>query len=103
MDKKNGLITGEIEYMTADIEDEYIVAQATEPVDEAGCLVNTRVTCRHRNEIIEVDSLETAVLEAHARAVAGDVVMMSPASASFDRFQNFMERGDLFKALVQGL
>ncbi len=42
-------------YMTADVEDEYIVAQATEPIDENGCLVNARITCRHRDEIVEVD------------------------------------------------
>ena len=41
--------------------------------------------------------------EAAARAESGDVVIMSPASASFDRFKNFMERGKLFKALVEEL
>ena len=46
---------------------------------------------------------ETAVQEAAARAESGDVVIMSPASASFDRFKNFMERGKLFKALVEEL
>ena len=53
--------------------------------------------------IIEVENLETAVREAHAQAQAGDVVIMSPASASFDRFKNFMERGKLFKTLVNNL
>ena len=53
--------------------------------------------------IIEVENLETAVQEAAARAESGDVVIMSPASASFDRFKNFMERGKLFKALVEEL
>ena len=43
------------EYMTADIEDEFMVGQATEPLDENGCLANKRITCRHRNEIVEVD------------------------------------------------
>ena len=41
--------------MTADMEDEYTIAQATEPLDENGCLKNPRITCRHRNEIIDVD------------------------------------------------
>ena len=41
--------------------------------------------------------------EAAARAESGDVVIMSPASASFDRFKNFMERGKLFKSLVEEL
>ncbi len=53
--------------------------------------------------IIEVENLETAVQEAAARAESGDVVIMSPASASFDRFKNFMERGKLFKTLVEEL
>ena len=55
VDKATGTLTGEIEYMTADVEDEYIIAQATEPTDENGRLINQRITCRHRNEIIDVD------------------------------------------------
>lgn len=51
----------------------------------------------------EVDDLEAAVREAARIAQSGDVVIMSPASASFDRFKNFMERGRLFKSLVQAL
>ena len=53
--------------------------------------------------IYEVENLEVAVCEAAARAEEGDVVIMSPASASFDRFKNFMERGKLFKTLVNDL
>ena len=53
--------------------------------------------------IYEVENLEVAVCEAAARAEEGDVVIMSPASASFDRFKNFMERGKSFKKLVMGL
>ena len=41
--------------MTADVEDEYTVGQASEPVDENGCFLNERITCRHRNETISVD------------------------------------------------
>lgn len=50
--------------------------------------------------ITETESLELAVKKAYEIAKEGDVVIMSPASASFDRFKNFMERGDLFKTLV---
>nr|WP_297173805.1 UDP-N-acetylmuramoyl-L-alanine--D-glutamate ligase [uncultured Agathobaculum sp.] len=53
--------------------------------------------------IIEVESLEAAVQQAYMQAQPGDIVIMSPASASFDRFRNFMERGKLFKALVADL
>ena len=53
--------------------------------------------------IVEVESLEAAVREAQSQAQEGDVVIMSPASASFDRFKNFMERGKLFKTLVNNL
>ena len=55
VDKATGFVTDQVEYMTADVEDDYYVAQANEPLDEKGCLANARITCRHRNEIIEVD------------------------------------------------
>ena len=55
VDKATGKVTNEVVYMTADVEDDYYVAQASEPLDENGCLVNARVTCRHRDEIISVD------------------------------------------------
>ena len=48
-------VTDTIEYMTADVEDDYYVGQASEPKDENGYLTNRRVTCRHRDEIISVD------------------------------------------------
>ena len=55
VDKATGRVTDEVEYMTADVEDNYHIAQANEPLDENGCLANARISCRHRNEIIEVD------------------------------------------------
>jgi UDP-N-acetylmuramoylalanine--D-glutamate ligase len=48
-------------------------------------------------------SFEEAVTSAAKAAKEGDVVLMSPASASFDRFKNFMERGNYFKKLVEEL
>ena len=45
------MVTDEVVYMTADVEDEYIVAQANEPLDENGYFVHERVTGRHRDEI----------------------------------------------------
>lgn len=53
--------------------------------------------------IVEVPDLAAAVAEADRTAEEGDVVLMSPASASFDHFKNFMERGNVFKALVAQL
>ncbi len=55
VDKETGFVTREVAYMTADVEDDFYIAQANEPLDENGCLANARITCRHRNEIIEVD------------------------------------------------
>ncbi len=56
IDKATGKITDIVEYMTADVEDNYIIAQANEPLDEEGRFINKRVTVRDRAEIIEVDS-----------------------------------------------
>ena len=47
--------------------------------------------------------LSAAVAAAQGAAVAGDVVVLSPACAAFDRFKNFMERGRIFKELVNAL
>ena len=54
-------------------------------------------------EIIEVDDYQSAVALADERTCDGDVVMLSPASTSFDRFKNFEERGRVFKNLVRQL
>ena len=54
VDKGTGHVTDEVVYMTADVEDEYIVAQANEPLDENGYFVRPRVSGRHRNDIQEI-------------------------------------------------
>ena len=54
-------------------------------------------------EIIDVADYQDAVSIADSRAVEGDVVILSPASTSFDRFANFMERGRVFKEIVNAL
>jgi UDP-N-acetylmuramoylalanine--D-glutamate ligase len=54
-------------------------------------------------EIVDVNDYHEAVSLADSRAQAGDVVILSPASTSFDRFANFMERGKAFKAIVNEL
>ena len=54
-------------------------------------------------EIVDCGNFEDAVRAAAAVAQAGDVVLMSPASAAFDQFKNFMVRGNFFKKLVMEL
>ncbi len=54
-------------------------------------------------EIVDVENYSQAVSLARSRAGEGDVVILSPASTSFDRFANFMERGNVFKEIVNGL
>ena len=54
-------------------------------------------------ELIDCVNFEDAVRKADAYAKQGDVVLMSPASAAFDQFKNFMERGNFFKKLVKEL
>ena len=54
-------------------------------------------------ELIETEDLAAAVAAAQGAAVAGDVVVLSPACAAFDRYKNFMERGRVFKELVNAL
>src|SRR5699024_7225535 len=56
VDKATGVVTDEVVYMTADVEDEYIVAQANEPLDENNRFVRPRVSGRHRNDIQEFEA-----------------------------------------------
>ncbi|RHR08981.1 UDP-N-acetylmuramoyl-L-alanine--D-glutamate ligase [Pseudoflavonifractor sp. AF19-9AC] len=57
----------------------------------------------HTPDILVTDNLSQAVDAARTAAVAGDVVVLSPACAAFDKFKNFMERGKVFKDLVNAL
>ena len=56
VDKKTGVVTNEIKYMTADEEDKYIVAQANEPLDAEGRFVNKRIKVRYRDLIEEIEA-----------------------------------------------
>ena len=78
VDHETCRVTDEIEYMTADVEDQYIVGQAAEPVDENGCLVNQRITCRHRDEIVEVDRNRVDYIDISPRMMVSIATAMIP-------------------------
>ena len=61
------------------------------------------LACSDPPEIVEIDDFTEAVKTAADRAQSGDVVLLSPASAAFDKFKNFMVRGRFFKELVRSL
>ena len=90
VEKGTHRVTDTVEYMTADVEDDYYVAQAAEPVDENGCLVNQRVTCRHRDEIISVDRDMIDYVDVSPK------MMTSIATA----FIPFLENDDANRALM---
>ncbi len=90
VDKATGRITDEIHYMTADVEDQFTVAQATEPVDENGCLINSRITCRHRNETIDVDRSQVDYVDVSPQMMVSIATAMIP----------FLENDDANRALM---
>ncbi len=90
IDKENGRVTDQVQYMTADVEDEYIVCQATEPIDENGYLLNERVTCRMRDEFVEVDRKDVDLMDVSPR------MMVSVATA----FIPFLDHDDANRALM---
>ena len=84
VDKATGRVTDTIEYMTADVEDEFYIAQATEPVDEDGHLVNERITCRHRNEVIDVDRDRVDYIDVSPKMMVSVATAMIPFLANDD-------------------
>ncbi|MBQ8858264.1 MAG: DNA-directed RNA polymerase subunit beta [Clostridia bacterium] len=90
VDKETGIVTGEIEYMTGDIEDNYIIAQANEPLDENGRFINKRVIARERSEILEVESDKIDYMDASPRMVVSVATAMIP----------FLENDDNTRALM---
>ena len=83
-------VTDQVEYMTADVEDEFYVAQATEPVDENGCFTNRRVACRHRNEIVEVDAERVDYVDVSPKMMVSVATAMIP----------FLQNDDANRALM---
>ncbi len=90
VDKETGIVTNEIEYMTADVEDNYIVAQANEPLDENNRFVNKRVTARDRSEIIEIEASRADYMDVSPKMVVSVATAMIP----------FLENDDNSRALM---
>ncbi len=78
VDKATGKVSMEATYMTADEEDNFIVAQATEPLDENGCLINARITARYRDEIVEVDRERVDYIDVSPRMMVSIATAMIP-------------------------
>ncbi len=72
------MVTDEVEYMTADIEDHYIVAQANEPLDEEGCFINQKVTARDKAEIVEADAAEISYMDVAPKMLVSVATAMIP-------------------------
>ena len=90
IDKATGIVTDEVEYMTADVEDNYTIAQANEPLDENGRFVNKRISGRRRNEIIEFNATEADYMDVSPKMV------VSVATAHIP----FLENDDNSRALM---
>ena len=78
VDHETGKVTDEIHYMTADVEDQYVVCQAAEPVDEEGRLTGKRITCRHRDEIIQVEPQYVDYMDISPRMMVSIATAMIP-------------------------
>ncbi|MDR3206777.1 MAG: DNA-directed RNA polymerase subunit beta [Oscillospiraceae bacterium] len=83
-------LTDDVIYMTADVEDEYIVAQANEPLAEDGSFARDRITCRHRDEIIEVERERVDFVDVSPKMMVSVATAMIP----------FLENDDANRALM---
>ncbi len=90
VDKARGVVTSEVVYMTADVEDEFIVAQANEPLDEEGHFVNAKVNGRYRDSFVEVESDRADYMDICPRMVMSVATAMIP----------FLENDDANRALM---
>ena len=90
VDKETGIVTNEVVYMTADMEDEYIVAQANEPLDEQGHFQHSKVNGRYRDEFVEVESSQADYMDVSPRMVVSVATAMIP----------FLENDDANRALM---
>ena len=84
------IVTDEVEYMTADVEDEYVVAQANEPLDEGKHFIRERVSARRRDEILEIDRSQVDYMDVSPRMMVSVATAMIP----------FLENDDCNRALM---
>ena len=90
VDKETGVVLDEVEYMTADVEDAYIVAQANEPLDENGRFARAKVNARYRDEFLEVESKYADYMDVSPKMVVSVATAMIP----------FLENDDANRALM---
>ena len=90
VDKESGIVTDEIVYMTADVEDEYIIAQANEPLDDEGHFLDKRVSARYLDEILEVPPSRIDYMDVSPRQLVSVVTACIP----------FLENDDANRALM---
>ena len=90
VDPETHKLTDEVEYMSADVEDNYIIAQASERVDEEGRFINPRVRVRHKNEVIEVDRDRVQYVDVSPKQLVSVAAAMIP----------FLEHDDAKRALM---
>ncbi len=90
IEKDTCKVTDDVVYMTADEEDQYIICQASEPVDEKGCLVNKRVRVRDRQEIIEIEKNKVDYIDVSPKQLVSVGAAMIP----------FLEHDDANRALM---
>ncbi len=90
VDKEKCIATHDIDYMTADVEDGYIIAQANEPLDEEGHFVNERVTARLKDDIIQVQPKEVDYMDVSPKQIVSVATAMIP----------FLENDDANRALM---
>ena len=90
IDKENKRATNEIRYFTADEEDQYLVAQANEPLDENGHFVNDKVTVRYMEETIVVPASDVDLMDVSPRQIVSVATAMIP----------FLENDDASRALM---
>ena len=90
VDKKLKRVTNEIEYLTADEEDKYIVAQANEPLDDEGYFLGERVTARRKNDVLSISPARADYMDVSPKQVVSIATALIP----------FLEHDDANRALM---